>query len=424
MGSIFGNYILGIILSAVNAEKPVGGVSLFDQKKLTLAIGIAANVILLGYYKYTDFFISNINLIAHTGISLRHIILPIGISFFTFQLIAFLVDSYRGLTRSYSILDYLLFITFFPQLIVGPIVHHGEIVPQFEDENKAKLDWGAVAAGLFLFSIGCAKKILLADPMTASASAFFASVPSHPGFIESWWYSVEYTVSYYFDLSGYADMAIGLGKMFNISIPHNFNSPYKARNFQDYWQRWHITLSRFLGDYIFRSIYRKGDKYRNYYIATMATFFVSGFWHGAGWTFIVWGLVNGLFVCAAGWMKKRHIRFPFFIAVFLTMLGVVALRVLFVSGSFADALSVYQGMINLESLFNNDIAIPGTITLTGKLTAVIFIFGLLLCWLALNSVRMAVFFKARWPYLLFSILLMGLSLFRMNNGMAFLYFQF
>jgi D-alanyl-lipoteichoic acid acyltransferase DltB (MBOAT superfamily) len=362
------------------------------QCKFLFAVGILMNIAFLGYYKYTDFFITNVNFITHTDIALRHIILPIGISFFTFQLIAFLVDSYRGLTRSYSILDYLLFITFFPQLIIGPIVHHGEMVPQFEDETNARLNWDNVAVGLFLFSIGCAKKILLADPLTTHAQIFFDAVPRLPGLIESWWFSLEYTVSYYFDISGYADMAIGLGKMFNINIPHNFNSPYKARNFQNYWQRWHITLSRFLGDYIFRSVYRKGNKYRNYYIATMITFFVSGFWLGAGWTLVAWGLLNGGFVGSAAWMKRRNLRFPLPLAVLLTFIGVIVLRVLFVSSVFTDAWQVYRGMVNFASIRENRFVIANF----SVRELVTLISGLAICWFAPNSGKLAGKFKISW----------------------------
>lgn len=236
------------------------------QGKLLLLIGVLANVALLGYYKYTDFFIENYNFITGREVPLKNIVLPIGISFFTFQLIAFLVDSYRGKCDNYDVLEYLLFITFFPQLIVGPIVHHSEVIPQFNSPDNSRLNYENIARGLFLFAIGCSKKILLADVLTTDAQAYFDVITAEEvlSFAETWFHAVEYTISYYFDLSGYADMAIGLGLMFNIVIPHNFNSPYKARNFQDYWRRWHMTLSRFLGDYIFRSVYRKNDKYRNF----------------------------------------------------------------------------------------------------------------------------------------------------------------
>ena len=219
LGSIVGNYIIGSTMARMEGNQKA-------QKKLLLLIGLAGNIGLLGYYKYTDFFIENYNLLTGSSYTLKHIVLPIGISFFTFQLIAFLVDSYRGETKQYDIINYLLFITFFPQLIVGPIIHHGEIVPQFENKANLKINYDNVAKGIFLFSIGCAKKILLADPMTTNAQEFFNNIGSSPDLLLTWFSSIEYTISYYFDLSGYADMAIGLGLMFNIVIPQNFDSPY------------------------------------------------------------------------------------------------------------------------------------------------------------------------------------------------------
>ena len=243
MASVAVNYAVGTRVSLWR-EKNVHTAAI----RALFAAGIVLNIALLGYYKYTDFFISNYNWLFGQSIALRHIILPIGISFFTFQLIAYQVDSFRGLTSNYSFLDYLLFITFFPQLIVGPIVHHGEMVPQFEDRTNWHINWDNVAKGMFVFIIGLGKKILLADQMTLNAQSFFDQTLTVPvSALSAWWYSIEYTISYYFDLSAYADMAIGIGLLFNITIPENFNSPYKARNFQDYWQRWHITLSRFLG---------------------------------------------------------------------------------------------------------------------------------------------------------------------------------
>lgn len=240
MISVTINYIIGMQISHWKQSN-----NHIRVRKLIFVFGLFFNIVLLGYYKYTDFFITNWNLIFGKNIALKHIILPIGISFFTFQLIAYLVDSYRGLTSNYSFLNYLLFITFFPQLIVGPIVHHGDMVPQFENEENYSVNWDNMAKGLFVFTIGVAKKTLLADPLTTNAQVFFNSVFGVTSALTAWWYSIVYTVSYYFDLSGYADMAIGIGLMFNVIIPQNFNSPYKARNFQDYWQRWHMTLSRF-----------------------------------------------------------------------------------------------------------------------------------------------------------------------------------
>lgn len=420
LGSIVGNYIIGTTMARMEGEQRV-------QKKLLLFVGLAGNIGLLGYYKYTDFFIENYNLLTGSAYSLKHIVLPIGISFFTFQLIAFLVDSYRGETRQYDIINYLLFITFFPQLIVGPIIHHGEVVPQFENQANLRLNYDNIAMGIFLFSIGCAKKILLADPMTTSAQEFFNKVPENAPLLLTWFSSIEYTISYYFDLSGYADMAIGLGLMFNIRIPHNFDSPYKARNFQDYWRRWHMTLSRFLSSYIFRSVYRKGSFWRNYYIATMVTFFVSGFWHGAGWTFVVWGLVNGFFVCTASWMKRRNLKFPFWLAFPLTAIGVVLARVLFVSSTFADAWNTYRGLVNFASLGNGLREWAASVwqfiswhRSSGLRLAV----GIFICWFLPNSKTMAERFRPNARTMLYALVLMLLCIMQMNKVVQFLYFQF
>ncbi|MDO4476003.1 MAG: MBOAT family O-acyltransferase [Lachnospiraceae bacterium] len=420
LASITGNYICGTTMVRMEGNQTY-------QKKLLLAIGLLGNVALLGYYKYTDFFIENFNLLTGSDVALKRIVLPIGISFFTFQLIAFLVDCYRGETKEYNFISYLLFITFFPQLIVGPIIHHAEVVPQFEDERNLKIRPENLALGLFLFSIGCAKKIVLADPLTTDAQKFFNNLPANITMIQSWFHSIEYTVSYYFDLSGYADMAIGLGYMFNIAIPHNFDSPYKARNFQDYWRRWHMTLSRFLSAYIFKSVYKKGDKYRNYYVATMVTFLVSGFWHGAGWTFVVWGIINGLLVCIASWMKRKGYKFPFLLAFTLTAIGVVMVRVLFVSNTFAGAWAVYKGMFNFASLggsFGVFLHKLYKFFRWRKSYALYLVVGLFICWFMPNSKALAEKFKPNARTMLFASILMMLSIVNMNKVVQFLYFQF
>ena len=415
LGSIFGNYAVGTALSKLQSdEKKL-------ERKLLLAIGIIANVILLGYYKYMNFFIENINFLIKTDIPIVYRALPIGISFFTFQLIAFLVDSYRGETKDYNIIDYLLFITFFPQLIVGPIVHHKEMVTQFEDEKNLKLNWDNLALGLFVFSIGCAKKMLLADVLTTNAQSFYVTGQTAFTFLNSWFYSLEYTISYYFDLSGYADMAIGLGLMFNIIIPQNFNSPYKATDFQEYWKRWHMTLSRFLGSYIFRNVYKKGDKLRNYYVATMITFFVSGFWHGAGWNFIVWGLVNGVLVCIASYRARKGKKMPYVPALIINFLLVILTRVLFVSESFTYAWNVYKGMFNFSSLASVNWLEFWNNNWRAVLTTIV---GFCICLFAPNTEEITKKFKTNVPYLIYAVILLVICLVTMDKVVNFLYFQF
>ncbi|MDF2836296.1 MAG: hypothetical protein K0Q63_1936, partial [Paenibacillus sp.] len=316
IADILANFVIGTLIVKMADKQAIW------TKRLLLTAGLLLNVGFLGYYKYANFAIENINLLTGGAFPLLDVVLPLGISFFTFQLIAYLVDCYRGKTKETPILEFLLFITFFPQLIVGPIVHHADIIPQFRDRKVALFSGANMILGIFLFSMGCAKKIMLADPLTSYAATFYSDVAAGDT-ITAWVASVGYSVSYYFDLSGYADMALGLALMFNIRLPHNFNSPYKARNFREYWQRWHMTLSKFLSDYIFRSFYRKGSGSFNFYFSVMMTFFVSGFWHGAGWQFIVWGIVNGVFVCLSHMMYRNKWQLPFLVAWTMTFAGIV-----------------------------------------------------------------------------------------------------
>ncbi|RKY18466.1 MAG: MBOAT family protein [Planctomycetota bacterium] len=411
VASVLFNYVLGRRLSLLRERGAA------RAARLVLTLGIVGNVTLLGYYKYANFTIFNLNMMFDLEMTYLYIVLPIGISFFTFQLIAYLVDSYRGLTSHYGLLDYLLFITFFPQLVVGPIVHHNDVVPQYQEMGRKTQRSSSIALGLFLFSVGCAKKLLLADPLTRWAQEGFDHTELL-SMVEAWAASVSYTLSYYFDLSGYADMAIGLGLLFGISLPINFNSPYKARNFADYWQRWHITLSRFLGDYVFRSIYKKGGGSALFYVAIMGTFLVSGFWHGAGWTFVVWGVVNGVFVAMSHAMQRREWALPLPLAWGLTFLGVVGVRVLFVSSSFGDASDVFVAAFDWSSF-----SLSGHTYLAIKQPAYM-LAGLAIVFLLPNSNRLRERFRPDWRHALVTAGLMLACLFDMSRPMDFLYFQF
>ena len=419
LGSVMANYVCGITLCRLQGE----GYKV--QRTFLLILGVAGNVALLGYYKYANFLVENFNLLGGTNLVWKKVVLPIGISFFTFQLIAFLVDCCRGDTKRYDILEYLLFITFFPQLIVGPIVHHSEITPQFADERNLKLNHENIALGIFIFSIGCAKKMLLADPMNETAAAFYSSISEGISIWESWFYSLQYSLSYYFDLSGYTDMAIGLALFYNIHLPDNFNAPFKARNMQDYWQRHHITLSRFLGSYVFRNVYRKGSRWRNFYVATMVTFLVSGIWHGAGWNFIVWGLINGVLVCIGAYENYHKKHPPLLIGAGLTFICIILTRVIFVASSMSDVMTVYRSMFDFRALFANGAA--GSLfrfvrhhSRQGLMVAV----SLAICWFAPTTRQLAARFKANAVSLVYAALLFGYCLLRMNQVVQFLYFQF
>lgn len=422
-GGIVLNYAAGTILGRWQKEGIL--------RKVFFAFAVLANLALLGYYKYMDFFIDNVNMLFGTGYAHWNLALPVGISFFTFQQIAFLADSYRHETQEYDFLNYALFITFFPQLIVGPIVHHKEMIPQFENLDNRRVNYENIAGGLMIFWIGCAKKVLLSDPLTTDAQQFFSNISGGIVFTDAWYYSVAYTVSYYFDLSGYADMAIGLGRMFNIIIPQNFQSPYKALNFQEYWRRWHMTLSRFLSAYVFRSVYQKKSRFRNYYVATIVTFFVSGFWHGAGWTFVLWGLVNGILVCIAAWRsrhgKKMH-KAPAFL---LTAMGVVGTRILFVSQTFQDAWMVYQGLFNFSCAEGTGIdrCISCVLQAVSYLMekgfhGALLVFAAGICWFAPNTGQIMDRHRNHMASLCYAWVLMLLCILNMSRTVPFLYFQF
>lgn len=405
--SILFNFYFGIKLSKC-----------VNYKKTVLTIGIMGNIILLGYFKYMDFFIENFNWALNKDVNLLHLALPLGISYFTFQQIAFLVDSYRGETKEYNFLNYSLFITFFPQLLMGPIMHHKELIPQFQIKVRKIFNLENIALGLFIFSIGLAKKTLLGDPLTDYAQYAFDNAQKLT-MIEAWYASVSYVLSYYFDLSGYADMAIGLGKMFNIDIPKNFNSPYKARNFADYWKRWHITLSKFLGDYVYKSLGGNKSVVWIVYLNIMITFLVSGFWHGAGWNFLVWGILNGIFVVMAHMMKKRNLQMNFFIAWSLMFLGLILTRILFVSDSFSDAWYVSYTLFDINNLkFENLFYID--VYLQSFYIALAFYIALF----RKNSMEIAENFTPNFKYILYTVILLSRSLFTFSNAKPFLYFQF
>ncbi len=255
--------------------------------------GLLFNICLLLYFKYYDFFVENINIVFKSDFDLKHILLPLGISFFTFQQISFITDRYRNETKHCGILEYAVFVSFFPQLVAGPIVTYDEMIPQFKDQNKRKFNPESFAKGICLFSVGLAKKVLIADVLGLIVNKGHSDhllMDSFSTFVVMLFYALEL----YFDFSGYSDMAIGLGRMFNIELPQNFNSPYKATGMKSFWNRWHITLSRFLFKYIYIPLggNRKG-KIRTF-INIFIVFLISGFWHGANMTFVIWGIMQGL----------------------------------------------------------------------------------------------------------------------------------
>lgn len=328
--------------------------------KYSLVAAISANLILLGYFKYTNFFIASANQLFGNNIPMLDIILPLGISFFTFTQIAFLVDVYRGIAREYNFIHYLLFVTYFPHLIAGPVLHHKQMMPQFANSATYRINYENVAVGLTIFVLGLSKKILIADNLAEYATPIFNAARDGQVLllVEAWIGALAYTLQLYFDFSGYSDMAIGLSLMFNVRLPVNFDSPYKATSIIDFWRRWHMTLSAFLRDYLYFPLggNRKGPLRR--YANLMATMLLGGLWHGAGWTFIVWGGLHGLYLMINhGWRElKSHLgwsdggRLARLIAGALTFLVVVVAWVFFRADSFTSAWSILSGMSGLNGV--------------------------------------------------------------------------
>ncbi len=340
LASMLFNYLLGNILA--------NGSSKFSNKSI-LIVGIVANLSLLGYFKYADFLIENVNLAFNSSIPLLNLALPLAISFFTFQQISYLVDSYRKETKEYNFLNYALFVTFFPQLIAGPIVHHKEMMPQFAKTRNKIINYNNIAMGLFIFAIGLFKKVIIADTFATWATAGF-DVATTLNLFEAWATSLSYTFQLYFDFSGYTDMAIGAALLFNIKLPINFNSPYKAKSIQDFWRRWHITLSRFLRDYIYIPLggNRKGS-FRTY-ANLMATFIIGGLWHGAGWTFVFWGFLHGLALVIHRAWSNLGFKLWGWVAWFITFNFINIAWVFFRAKEWDDAIKVLSSMFSLDNI--------------------------------------------------------------------------
>jgi len=298
--SIIGNYFAHRLI--VNGNR---------SKTVTIT-GVFLNLAVLFYFKYFDFFINNVNVLFGSSFPLKNILLPLGISFFTFQQISFLVDTYRGELEEVPFIDYALFVSFFPQLIAGPIVVHEEMFPQFarigNDHRSKKEKTEIFVKGVYVFTLGMAKKVLIADTFGVAVDLAYSNVNAIDGF-ESLITILFYSLQLYFDFSGYCDMAKGIAGMFGMQIANNFNSPYKSTNIVEFWKRWHITLSRFFTKNIYIPLggNRKGEG--RMYLNFLIVFFLSGLWHGAGWNYILWGMMHGvLYVVTKWWLQNKKTR--------------------------------------------------------------------------------------------------------------------
>lgn len=441
LGSIVCNYAFGMWIAKAAVQHAAA------RKKKLLIFAIAANLFLLGYFKYANFFLSSANNLTGSNLSLGDIILPLGISFFTFTQIAFLVDTYQEKVKEYNFVHYVLFVTYFPHLIAGPVLHHRDMMPQFAHNTTYRINWDNVATGLLLFTLGLCKKVLWADSLAPFATAIFDGAQHGmatgmlPTMYEAWSGALAYTLQIYFDFSGYTDMALGIALMFNIRLPINFNSPYKSTSIIEFWRRWHITLSTFLRDYLYIPLggNRQGKLRR--YANLLATMLLGGLWHGAGWTFVIWGALHGAYLVINNlWREivaERFLRWiPGWLGTLtggaLTFVAVVTAWVVFRAENMTQALVILKAMFGIAARpISFDAVLHGNLLLlsdmSGRDLLRLLVPGLLWVWLLPNSTRMH-FIKGSALLMLLQAAVILYMLFiaidQFGSYSPFLYFQF
>ncbi|WP_250656602.1 MBOAT family O-acyltransferase [Alkalimarinus coralli] len=454
---------LSIITNYLTALAMVRPSLTHTSKQVLLTFGLVFNLGLIAYFKYKNFFVDNLNMIAGTDMPNIPVVLPLAISFFTFQQIAYLVDVYRDRKAERDFLKYSLFISYFPQLIAGPIVHHRELLPQLNSNKIFSLDWINISAGITIFSIGLFKKVVLADSLSPIVHSVFgeAATGGEISFFVAWGGALAYTLQLYFDFSGYSDMAIGAALMFNIHLPVNFLSPYKSKSIIEFWRRWHITLSHFLRDYLYIMFggNRAGEARRM--INMMATMLLGGLWHGAGWTFVLWGGLHGVYLVVnrawidiLGVLRLAFIRnLPGYgvLAGLVTFVCVIVSWVLFRADNLDTAIHLYQAMFSLDSMeltpkYAEKVArvLPFLPLSTSADASVLvnlsdvrlMLWGLLIVFLLpnvrelfyLNHEKEKKWYRVLWapnyPWAVLTLILLVISTLQMTAVSEFLYFQF
>ena len=426
--SIIVNYFFGILLDGNTKGKL--------SRRSVLVFGISFNLGLLIYFKYTNFLLVNINELFNINIPALQIILPLAISFFTFQQIAYLVDKSKGEIKENNFLNYCLFVTFFPKLIAGPIVYYNEMMPQFARSGKKIFTYKNLSYGIFLVSIGLFKKIAIADSFAVYADRGF-EITESLSFCDAWITSLSYTLQIYFDFSGYTDIALGSAYFFNIKLPINFDSPYKSLNMQEFWRRWHITLGRWLMKYLYIPLGGSHCSNLRTYFNLLATFILCGLWHGAGWTYLAWGGMHGLGIIVCRMWHGIGVKLPKVVSWGITFLYVNCAWVLFRAEHFSDAIKVFKGMLSFETielssslselsslLKDSETSLDALFKIVaGDAGSIIYVLiGIMVCLAFKNSLE--IMKKLNWRWAIGAALIAVLSLMLISKESPFIYFQF
>ena len=423
---------LPLILGSVAFNFGIARLLQARATRSVLALGIAANLAVLGVFKYADFFLANAGHFSGDVPALLHLALPLGISFFTFTQIAYLVDVYRRKAQEPVLANYALFVTFFPHLLAGPILHHSEMMPQFADKSNKRLQWDNLAAGVFLLTIGLVKKVLIADTFAPIADAGFGA-PATLTAPAAWLAVLAYTMQIYFDFSGYTDMALGAARLFNIKMPINFDSPYRATDIRDFWHRWHITLSRFLREYLYIPL--GGNRGSDVRTAAniLATFFLGGLWHGAAWTFVIWGVLHGVAMIVFRAWSRIGRPLPRVLAWALTFVFVMTTWVFFRATSLDAALAMLQAMIGMNAApaapaltWLNEVAsrLGDALVIPPAWALVPPAIGLLIVWLRANSNALVMRFQPGIANGAFVAVALPICVLQLARVTPFLYFNF
>jgi alginate O-acetyltransferase complex protein AlgI len=413
--SILFNYWLGTRLTR-SGSRP-GSTATARRRWLTL--GIAVNLGLLAYFKYRNFLVDTVGAAVGADWSLSPLVLPLAISFFTFEQITYLVDAYRGETGDYDFAGYALFICFFPHLIAGPIVRFRDLVPQFSRRETFVFSLPNLTTGLLVFAIGLFKKVMIADTFSPWVGPLFDHAPA-VGFADAWGATVAFALQLYFDFSGYSDMAVGLALMLNVTLPENFDSPYQARSIIDFWRRWHMTLSNFLRDYLYIPLggSRRGGARR--YLNLMVTMLLGGLWHGASWTFVLWGGLHGAYLVMNHLWRQTGHRVPGPIGWAVTLAAVLVGWVFFRAPSIARAQVILSGMAGLNGLGWS--ALPYSIG-GGRLKLLLPALAIVL-WAPNRQAIMTWRWRSDYAYAIAFAVLAGVSILRFGNPSPFFYFLF
>lgn len=420
--SIIANYICSGYIMKYRQQEMVAAC------KFSFILGLVFNIGLLCFFKYMDFFIANINWVAGSEIGLLHIILPLGISFFSITQLVYLVDCYEGVTKSRDFLDYSLFVCFFPHLLAGPILYHKPMMKQFADESNRRVNWENISRGATLFVIGLGKKVIIADSFIVYVQTGFAH-PQELTFLTGWLTTVCYCFQLYFDFSGYSDMAVGLARMMNIDIPINFNSPYRAKNLINYWSRWHMSLTNTITSYLYTPILRSFQKmsFAQAMFATFMAMFIAGIWHGAGWTFVVFGTMHAAGLVVNHIWKHFHLWMPTFLSRIITLSWVAVALVFFRAEDISSACGVLTAMAGTQGIAPPNMQISQTSfsIFWGDFPVIAFIIGAILICFAPNSNEIAKKLQPShyWKAVMLATVFV-LALLHLRTMTEFLYFQF